>query len=135
MKDVRIRPRGVIGLFPANSIEEDIVVYTDESRKTERVRIVGLRQQTKKKEGKADYCLSDFIAPVESGVADYIGVFAVTAGDGLEDIVREFEKNNDPYGSMMAKAVADRFAEAFAEYMHKRVRTELWGYAKKRRIG
>jgi len=130
IKDKRIRPRGVIGLLPAASENEDIIVYEDETRTKERARIYGLRQQAKKKEGKADYCLSDFIAPVDSGKKDYIGVFAVTAGDGLEKIVDEFESKNDPYSSMMAKAIADRFAEAFAEYMHTQVRRKYWGYAK-----
>lgn len=130
VKDGRIKPRGVVGLFPANSSGEDIIVYADETRTTERGRIFGLRQQTKKKEGKSCYSLADFIAPVGSGVADYIGTFAVTAGDGLDELVREFEAKNDPYNSMLAKSVADRLAEAFAEYMHQHVRITLWGYAK-----
>lgn len=129
IKDGRVRPRGVIGLLPAASTGEDIIIYTDEARTKELSRMIGLRQQVKKKDGKAHYCLSDFIAPVESGKKDWLGVFAVTAGDGLEDIVKEFEAKNDPYSSMMAKAVADRFAEAFAEYMHAQVRKVYWGYA------
>ena len=135
MKDKRVRPRGVIGLFPAASSNEDIIVYEDAQRTKELTRIYGLRQQAKKKEGKADYCLSDFIAPVESGKADYVGAFAVTSGDGLEKIIKEFEDKNDPYSSMMAKAVADRFAEAFAEYMHAQVRRKYWSYAKDEKIG
>jgi len=135
IKDGRVKPRGVIGLLPAASDREDIIIYTDENCTAERARIRGLRQQVKKKEGKASYCLSDFIAPASSGKADYIGVFAVTAGDGLEDIVREFEAQNDPYSSMMAKAVADRFAEAFAEYMHAEVRKKYWGYAADEALG
>jgi 5-methyltetrahydrofolate--homocysteine methyltransferase len=131
IRDKRVRPRGVVGFFPAGSAHEDIVLYADDTRKSERTRIYGLRQQLRKeKEGRPNYCLSDFIAPVDSGVADYLGVFAVTAGDGLEEIVTAYERDNDPYRSMMAKAVADRFAEAFAECLHKRVRMELWGYAK-----
>ena len=127
--DGRIRPRGVVGLFPAASAGEDIIVYADETRSKEINRIYGLRQQLKKDNNKPNYCLSDFVAGVESGVPDYIGAFAVTSGDGLEKIVAEYEAANDTYNSMMAKAVADRFAEAFAEYMHAHVRRDLWGYA------
>ncbi len=132
IKDGRVRPRGMIGLFPANSDGEDIIVY-DAARKNEVTRIRGLRQQTKKKDGKPDYCLSDFVAP--AGIDDWIGTFAVTAGEGLDEIVKEFEAGNDPYNSMMAKAVADRCAEAFAEYAHKLVRTKYWGYAKDEKLG
>ncbi|MDE1151607.1 MAG: methionine synthase [Micavibrio sp.] len=128
IKDGRIKPRGVIGLFPAARAGEDIIVYTDETRTAERTRIYGLRQQVKR-DGKPNYGLADFVAPAGSGVADYIGTFAVTSGDGLEEIVREFEARQDTYNSMMAKAIADRFAEAFAEYMHEQVRRDYWGYA------
>lgn len=127
--DGRIRPRGVAGLFPAASVGDDIVVYADETRTKEINRIYGLRQQLKKDNNKPNYCLADFVASVDSGVPDYIGAFAVTSGDGLEKIVAEYEAAHDTYNSMMAKAVADRFAEAFAEYMHAKVRRDLWGYA------
>jgi len=129
INDGRLRPRGVVGLFPAARDGEDIIVYRDETRTQEWQRIYGLRQQIRKDNNKANYCLSDFIAPAGSGIADYIGSFAVTSGDGLEILVKEFEDNHDTYNSMMAKAVADRFAEAFAEYMHAHVRKNLWGYA------
>ncbi|MDD9901465.1 MAG: methionine synthase, partial [Alphaproteobacteria bacterium] len=129
IKDGHIRPRGIVGLFPANSINEDVIIYADDSRKTEHMRIFGLRQQNEKAEGKPHYCLSDFIARDDTGIKDYIGAFAVTSGDGLEQLVAEYESDNDTYRAMMAKAVADRFAEAFAEYMHEKVRRELWGYA------
>jgi 5-methyltetrahydrofolate--homocysteine methyltransferase len=127
--DGRLRPRGVVGLFPAARDGEDIIVYSDETRSQEWQRIYGLRQQIRKDNNKANYCLSDFIAPAGSGIADYVGSFAVTSGDGLEILVKEFEDKHDTYNSMMAKAVADRFAEAFAEYMHAHVRKNLWGYA------
>lgn len=127
--DGRIRPRGVIGLFPAASMDEDIVIYSDDARTQEQDRVIGLRQQLAREGGKPNYALADFIAPAGSGTADYLGVFAVTSGDGLEDIVAEYEAAHDSYGAMMAKAVADRFAEAFAEYMHARVRRHDWGYA------
>jgi 5-methyltetrahydrofolate--homocysteine methyltransferase len=127
--DGRIRPRGVVGLFPAASMGEDIVIYSDETRTKEINRVYGLRQQLKKDNNKPNYCLADFVAGADSGVADYIGAFAVTSGDGLETIVAEYEAAHDTYNSMMAKAVADRFAEAFAEYMHAHVRRDLWGYA------
>ncbi len=127
--DGRIRPRGVAGLFPAASIGEDIVIYSDETRTKEINRVYGLRQQLKKDNNKPNYCLADFVAGADTGVADYIGAFAVTSGDGLETIVAEYEAAHDTYNSMMAKAVADRFAEAFAEYMHAHVRRDLWGYA------
>ncbi len=125
-----MRPRGVIGLFPANSVDEDIIIYADEARKAEKARVIGLRQQSQKRKDGPNYCLSDFIARKETGIADYIGAFAVTAGDGLEKLIQEFENQNDVYSSMMAKAVADRFAEAFAEYLHARTRKDFWGYAK-----
>jgi 5-methyltetrahydrofolate--homocysteine methyltransferase len=127
--DPRIRPRGVMALLPAASDGEDIVVYADENRAEEADRIIGLRQQLAREGGKPNYGLADFIAPAGSGVADYLGCFAVTAGDGLEEIVAGYEAAHDAYGAMMAKAVADRFAEAFAEYLHERVRREFWGYA------
>ncbi|MGM0422599.1 MAG: methionine synthase [Pseudomonadota bacterium] len=128
IKSPALSPRGVIGLFPAASENEDIIIYEDDSRTAEKTRIIGLRQQVLKK-GKPDTGLADFIAGQDSGLADYIGAFAVTAGDGLDDLIKTYEADHDMYRSMMAKAIADRFAEAFAEYMHKQVRTTFWGYA------
>lgn len=128
MQDSNIKAHGVIGFFPANSIEDDIELYTDESRQDVLATFRMLRQQTKKSEGKSNLCLADFIAPKSSGVADYLGGFAVTAGVGLEEWVKRFEENHDEYNSILAKALADRLAEAFAEHMHTRVRKEFWGY-------
>jgi len=121
--------RAVIGFFPANAEHEDIVLYTDESRKTPLATLHQLRQQKAKPDGQPHYCLADFVAPGESGVEDYIGAFAVTAGIGMEEHVRRFEAQHDDYNSILLKALADRLAEACAEFMHKEVRTRYWGYA------
>ncbi len=127
--DENITANGVVGLFPASSIDDDIIIYNDDTRSKETARIYGLRQQTPKQNDRYNMCLADYIASKDSGIEDYIGGFAVTAGAGLEKIIAEFEADHDDYNIMMAKAIADRFAEAFAEYMHAKVRRELWGYA------
>jgi 5-methyltetrahydrofolate--homocysteine methyltransferase len=118
-----------VGFWPANAVGDDIAVYADESRKTEIARLHTLRQQLEKREGRHNVALSDFIAPVESGVPDYIGGFVVTAGIGEDVIADRFKHANDDYSSILCKALADRLAEAFAERMHQRVRKEFWGYA------
>jgi 5-methyltetrahydrofolate--homocysteine methyltransferase len=125
---------GVIALLPANSVnDDDIEIYTDDSRSQVAFTWYGLRQQGVKPiiDGvqRPNQCLADFIAPKSSGVADYIGLFAVTAGLGIEKHEKRFEDAHDDYSSIMLKALADRLAEAFAEYLHHRVRTDLWGYA------
>ena len=120
--------KGVIGFFPANSVGDDIEIYTDESRNEVLTTLHHLRQQDQKKGSQPNYCLSDFIAPKDSGVADYIGGFAVTAGHKIEAKIKEFEENHDDYQAIMLKVLADRFAEAFAEHMHERVRKEFWAY-------
>jgi 5-methyltetrahydrofolate--homocysteine methyltransferase len=120
----------VFGLFPANSVNsDDIEIYTDESRRQVAMTWHNLRQQMVKPEDKPNLSLGDYIAPKESGVADYIGAFAVTAGIGIDARVAEFESRHDDYNSIMLKALADRLAEAFAELLHARVRREFWGYA------
>jgi 5-methyltetrahydrofolate--homocysteine methyltransferase len=121
--------RAVVGFFPANADGDDVAVYTDGNRDQERVRFHFLRQQMKKRAGRPNFCLADFIAPVETGVADYIGGFAVTTGIGIEHKLAEFKANHDDYNDILLKALADRLAEAFAERMHERVRKEFWGYA------
>jgi 5-methyltetrahydrofolate--homocysteine methyltransferase len=125
--------KGIAGFFPAASRGDDLVVFTDETRSAERVVIPFLRQQFDKRrgggQGSPNLCLSDFIAPEESGVLDWVGAFAVTAGHGLEALVERFGSENDDYGAILAKALADRLAESFAERLHQRVRAELWGYA------
>nr|WP_328797966.1 methionine synthase [Marinobacterium alkalitolerans] len=126
----KLRARGVIGLFPANSVgDDDIELYTDDSREQVRMKVHHLRQQTQKVEGRYNHCLSDYVAPKETGVQDYVGAFAVTAGIGIDKLVEQYEADHDDYNSIMVKALADRLAEAFAERMHQRVRTEFWGYA------
>ena len=128
-KEKWLRASAVIGFFPANSIGDDIEIYTDDSRKQVRATFRMLRQQTLKANGKFNLCLADFVAPKSSGIPDYIGCFAVTAGLGVETIAHQFESKHDEYNSILLKALADRFAEAFAEHMHYRVRKEFWGYA------
>ncbi len=129
-----VQANAVIGFFPANSVDEDIEVYTDDTRSSVAYRLHHLRQQKPKPEGQPHYALADFVAPRASGVKDWIGAFAVTAGIGLDDKVREFEARHDDYSSIMLKALADRLAEALAERMHERVRREFWGYAPEERF-
>ena len=123
-----LEARGVYGLFPANSTGEDVVVYTDDSRTEERARLFQLRQQGQHREGVANKSMADFVAPVGAG-ADHVGAFAVTAGIGLPERVMAFKDDLDDYSAIMLEALADRLAEAFAERLHQRVRTEFWGYA------
>ena len=122
-------PRGVIGFWPANAVGDDIRLFTDENRTDELATLFTLRQQLSRRDGKPNIALSDFIAPVDSGKPDYVGGFVVTAGIEEVAIAEKFEQKNDDYSSILVKALADRFAEAFAERMHERVRREFWGYA------
>ena len=122
-------PKAVIGFWPANSVGDDIVLYTGESRAERLATFHGLRQQLSKRDGRSNTCLSDFVAPAETGIADYVGGFVVTAGLEEVRIAERFERANDDYRAILVKALADRIAEAFAERMHERVRKEFWGYA------
>jgi 5-methyltetrahydrofolate--homocysteine methyltransferase len=125
-----LKAAAVIGFWPANSVGfDDIELYTDDSRQQVRTTLHHLRQQMERPAGKPNLCLSDFIAPKETGVPDYLGAFAVTAGIGIDAKLAEFEAQHDDYQSIMLKALADRLAEAFAERMHEHVRKEFWGYA------
>src|SRR5450631_2571625 len=125
-----LQARAVVGFFPANTVaDDDINVYADDTRTKMVVRLHQLRQQKSKPQDQAQLCLSDFVAPAQSGRADYIGAFAVTAGVGIDAHVARFEAAHDDYSSIMLKALADRLAEAFAERMHERARREFWGYA------
>jgi 5-methyltetrahydrofolate--homocysteine methyltransferase len=121
--------RAVYGLFPANSVGDDVELYTDESRTKVLTKFHFLRQQIEKGDGTPNYCLADFIAPKHSTSKDHIGAFAVTSGHGLKTIIEKFKAELDDYSAIMAEAIADRLAEAFAEYLHKRVRDE-WGFGK-----
>ncbi|MDP3553591.1 methionine synthase [Methylocystis sp.] len=123
-------PKAVIGFWPANAIGDDIALYNGESRNERIATLHMLRQQLPKRDGKANLALADFVAPKESGKADYVGAFVVTAGAEEEKIAARYARANDDYGSIMVKALADRIAEAFAERMHERVRKEFWGYAR-----
>jgi 5-methyltetrahydrofolate--homocysteine methyltransferase len=123
-----LRANAVVGFFPANSVGDDIEVYADENRDRIMTTFHMLRQQTRKPKDKSNLCLADFIAPKSSGVADYLGCFAVTAGVDLDAHTKRFEDNHDEYNSILLKALADRLAEAFTELMHEKVRKELWKY-------
>jgi 5-methyltetrahydrofolate--homocysteine methyltransferase len=125
----------VFGLFPASRVNhEDVEIYSDDSRRKVLMTWHNLRQQTEKPSGNANLSLADFVAPKESGVADYIGAFAVTTGLGIEKRLAVFEKQHDAYASIMLKALADRLAEAFTELLHARVRREFWAYAKEEHL-
>jgi 5-methyltetrahydrofolate--homocysteine methyltransferase len=123
----QLTARAVYGIFPANSVGDDVEIYTDATRSTVLTRFHFLRQQMLKKEGEPDRSLADYIAPKESGLPDHIGAFAVSTGFGLKALVEKFQQDHDDYNAIMAEALADRLAEAFAEYLHKRTRDE-WGY-------
>lgn len=121
--------KGVIGLFPANAVGDDIEIYTDESRSEVAHTLHMLRQQGKHRPGVPNRSLADFVAPKETGLKDWIGAFAVTGGLGAADKIAEFKADNDDYNAILLEALADRFAEAFAERLHERVRHDYWGYA------
>ena len=123
-----LRPRGVVGIFPANRVGDDIEIYRDETRREVLCVSHHLRQQTEKTDF-ANYCLADFVAPKSSGKADYLGAFAVTGGLEEDALAAAFDQQHDDYNKIMVKSVADRLAEAFAEYLHERVRKVIWGYA------
>ena len=128
-----LKAKAVYGFYPANSDGDDIVVYADATRAKVLARLHTLRQQKDNSRGKPQLALADYVAPADSGHVDYIGAFAVTAGHGCQELAERFEKDLDQYNSIMTKALADRLAEAFAEYLHKRARAE-WGYGKDERL-
>jgi 5-methyltetrahydrofolate--homocysteine methyltransferase len=120
--------QGVVGLFPANAVGDDIEVYTDETRERVAATLHTLRQQGQHRDGVPNRAMADFIAPRETGLSDHIGAFAVTAGHGIRERIEHFKADHDDYNAILLEALADRLAEAFAERMHERVRRELWGY-------
>jgi 5-methyltetrahydrofolate--homocysteine methyltransferase len=124
-----LRARAVIGLYPASAAGDDVELYADGAGRQVVAVLHGLRQQFEKPPGRPNQCLADFVAPRDAGIPDWVGAFAVTAGHGLDDLVAEFARAHDDYNGIMAKALADRLAEALAEWAHERVRRELWGYA------
>jgi 5-methyltetrahydrofolate--homocysteine methyltransferase len=125
----RLTANAVFGFFPANSDDDDLVIYEDESRTRERLRLPMLRQQWERDGQTSFRSLADYVAPRQTGVRDYLGAFAVTAGHGVDELVAEFERDHDDYNAIMCKALADRLAEALAEMLHKQVREE-WGYGR-----
>lgn len=127
--DKSLTAKAVYGLFPASRFGEDVKVYEDEDRSTEKAEFHFLRQQSEKRGGQPNSSLADYIAPKETGKEDYMGLFAVTTGLGIEKLVKKYEQANDDYSSIMVKALADRLAEAFAEYLHYKIRTDFWGFA------
>src|SRR5437867_3226422 len=129
VREKLLTARAVFGFFPASAVGDDIELYTDESRAGLLATLHTLRQQNEKPEGQPNQALADFVAPRESGIADYVGAFAVTAGIGIESLVEEFERDHDDYSAIMTKALADRLAEGLAEALHKRAREE-WGYGR-----
>ena len=124
-----LRARATVGIFPAAALGDDVVIFNDESRESERLRLNFLRQQKPKATGRHNNCLADYIAPASTGLQDHIGMFAVTAGIGIEEKLAGYEKTHDDYSAILIKALADRLAEALAEYTHRLVREQLWGYA------
>lgn len=130
----QIRAKGVAGIWPANTVDNDVIeVYTDESRQEVLAKLVHLRQQTPDRAGVCK-SLADYIAPKDSGIADWLGGFAVTTGIGVDELAKAYEAELDDYSALMVKAIADRLAEAFAEYLHAKVRREIWGYAAKENL-
>jgi len=121
--------RGVVGLFPANAVGDDVEVYLDEARGEPHAVLHHLRQQGAHRAGVPNRCLADYVAPKDTGLKDYIGMFAVTAGLGTHERIQQFKAEIDDYSGILLESLADRLAEAFAERMHERVRRELWGYA------
>ena len=129
LKEKSLKAKAIFGLFPANSVGDDIEVYDQEKTKT-LAKFLTLRQQLKKKEGEPNIALSDFIAPKDSEIEDYIGCFCVSTGFGSDELSKAYEDKIDDYSSIMVKAIADRLAEAYAEYLHKEIRTNKWGYVR-----
>ena len=134
LKNKSLKAKAIFGLFPANRVGDDIEVYENEKRDKVKGTFLTLRQQLQKREGEPNFSIADFIAPRESKIDDYIGCFCVSTGFGSDELSKEYEDKIDDYSSIMVKALADRFAEAYAEYLHKEVRTNKWGYDKNEKL-
>jgi 5-methyltetrahydrofolate--homocysteine methyltransferase len=140
LKEKKLQAKGIYGIFPANTINDDDIEVqqtinnkkhsSEKEQAKQTINFLTLRQQAQKTKGAPNIALADFIAPKDNGVTDYMGAFCVTTGFGVDEWAAEFEKDLDDYNSIMVKALADRFAEAFAEYLHEKVRKEIWGYSK-----
>ena len=130
LKEKKFTAKGIYGIFPANTINDDDIELRPTTNNQQPITFLTLRQQAQKTKGAPNIALADFIAPKDNGVTDYMGAFCVTTGFGVDEWAAEFEKNLDDYNSIMVKALADRFAEAFAEYLHEKIRKEIWGYSK-----
>ena len=128
LKEKKLTAKGIYGIFPANQVNDDDIELTDENGKAI-ANILDFASAITKNKGAPNIALADFIAPKDSGKVDYMGAFCVTTGFGVDEWAAEFEKDLDDYNSIMVKALADRFAEAFAEYLHEKIRKEIWGYA------
>ena len=129
LREKKLTAKGIYGIFPANQINDDDILIQPTTNNEQPITFLTLRQQSQKTKGAPNIALADFIAPNDSGKTDYMGAFCVTTGFGVDEWAAEFEKNLDDYNSIMVKALADRFAEAFAEYLHEKIRKEIWGYA------
>jgi 5-methyltetrahydrofolate--homocysteine methyltransferase len=125
----KLKAKAVFGLFPAHRQQDDLIVFEDDNREKQLMKLHQLRQQSKKPAGQFNRCLADYVADEASGIKDYVGAFAVSAGFGCDELVKEFDAQHDDYNSILIKAVADRLAEASAEYLHEKIRKEYWGYA------
>ena len=125
----KLTAKAVFGLFPAHREQDDLILFKDENRDEQLMKLHQLRQQSKKPAGQFNRCLADYVADETSGIKDYVGAFAVSAGYGCDELVKEFAAQHDDYNSILVKAVADRLAEASAEYLHEKIRKEYWGYA------
>jgi 5-methyltetrahydrofolate--homocysteine methyltransferase len=130
LKNKSLKAKAIFGLFPANSVGDDIEIYESEKRDKVKATFLTLRQQLQKREGEPNISIADFVAPKDLNIDDYLGCFCVSTGFGADEISKEYEDIIDDYSSIMVKALADRFAEAYAEYLHMEVRTNKWGYAK-----
>jgi hypothetical protein len=135
VKEKWLTATGVVGLWPANRLgADDIELFADDTRKERLAVFHTIRQQMARSSDRANFALADFVAPRDSGIGDYVGAFAVTTGHGEADIVKRFQAAHDDYSAILAKALADRLAESFAERLHQKVRTEIWGYAADERL-